>query len=101
MRREQDLRNLGATEAQIQEMLGNTGADEIPVWPENWQALEVFLACSTQWRYITGYGGVVCQGLDYPAVESILRLLKIDNGCEMLNALQVMEIAALPVLNRK
>lgn len=44
---------------------------------------------------------MVYQGLDYAAVESLLRLLKIPARQEVFNGLQVMEIPALKELNRK
>lgn len=45
--------------------------------------------------------GMVYQGLDYAAVESLLRLLKIPDRQAMFNGLQVMEQAALKELKRK
>lgn len=53
---------------------------------------------STQWR-LGAMGGVM--GLDYPAVESVLRMLKIKDKAEMLDSLRVMEIAALEEMNRE
>ena len=60
------------------------------VWRENWPALELFLACSTQWR--TGPGGVI--GLDYVAVRQVMDWLSID-GTELFRDLQVMEREAI------
>lgn len=68
------------------------------VWAENWPAVELFLRLATQWK-IGGMGGFL--GLDYPAVESAMRILRIHNRAEMFDTIQVMEYAALPVLNRK
>ncbi|MEW6314128.1 MAG: DUF1799 domain-containing protein [Pseudomonadota bacterium] len=79
-----------------------TGADVAPecfeVWPENETALTVFLACETQWRFGV-MGGVL--GLDYAAVESVLRLMKIEAMPQLFGDLQSMERAALEELNRR
>lgn len=56
------------------------------------------MAVQTQWR-IGGMGGFF--GLDYSAVEAAIRMLEIDNPREVFAKIQVMEFAALPVLNRK
>ena len=42
--------------------------------------------------------GVIYQGLDYTAVESVLRTLKIRDRAEVFNGVRVMEAAALEVL---
>ena len=43
---------------------------EFELMPENLKAYELFLACSTQW--ICGMAGPV--GLNYPSVESVMRM---------------------------
>lgn len=47
-------------------------------------------------------GQVLWHGLDYPAVEVVLRLrgFKGKNAMEMFEGIQVMEAAALPILNK-
>lgn len=47
-------------------------------------------------------GQVLWHGLDYPAVEVILRLrgFKGKKAMEMFEGIQVMEAAALPILNK-
>jgi len=69
------------------------------VYSENWQILELFISLTTQWRMHLGIGGVVFQGLDYIAVESVMRMLKIKAKAEVFNGLQVMEKAAMEILN--
>ena len=50
----------------------------------------------TQWR-VSGMGGAV--GLDYQAVDVVMRRLRIEDGDgELFAGLQVMEIAALKAL---
>ena len=88
-------------------------ADEQPersfeVWPENWPAVELYLACCTQWRCVAAPEGtagmvsaiwsrIVCTGLDYTAVEATLRMRRIPRRkhSELLYDLQAMEHAAL------
>jgi hypothetical protein len=67
------------------------------VWPENWPAVEMFLRCQTQWR--TTMNGLL--GLDYGAVAWILRLYEVEDPRALLEDLQVMEAAALMILNER
>lgn len=69
------------------------------VWAEHWPALETFLACRTQWRVIAGMGGAVHQGLDYPALESVMRMQGIEDTAERLAQVQLLEAGALEALN--
>ena len=68
------------------------------VWPENLRALELFIACRTQWRF-GPQGGVL--GLDYQGVAALFRMKRVKDQDAMLADLQVMEAAALEVLNEK
>ena len=66
------------------------------MWPENRAALEVFLAMRKCWRF-GALGGVF--GLDWPNVESRMRLMKVKATPELIADLDAMEDAALPLLN--
>lgn len=73
-----------------------TAADQEPdfeVWPENWTAVRVFGALQTQWR--VGFAGPV--GLDYTAIEPVLRLMVIPKSqrSALFEDLQIMELEAL------
>lgn len=59
------------------------------------------MGLKTQWRYLAGMGGAVCLGLDYPAVAATLTLqvFKKRERRRIFSGLQVMEEAALPILN--
>ena len=70
---------------------------DFEVWEENWPAVEMFLRVQTQWR--TSMSGVI--GLDYLAVEWMLRLYGVEDQRSMLEDLQVMEGAALTLINKK
>jgi len=54
------------------------------VFHENWRAWCLFLACATQWRRETVFAShmkkpvVITHGLEYPAVESVLRLRGVN-----------------------
>lgn len=79
-------------------MLADDANDVCEVWPENRQALEVFLALQTQWR--TGaLGGVL--GLDYTALEAVLRMMQVTDQPTMFEDMQIMERAALEELSKK
>jgi hypothetical protein len=67
------------------------------VWPENWDTVEMFLRLQTQWRI--GMGGPI--GLDYSAVEWLLRLYEVKDQRALLEDLQIMEGAALAAMNRE
>ena len=67
------------------------------MWEENWPSVEMFLRVQTQWR--TSMSGVI--GLDYLAVKWMLRLYGVEDQRSMLEDLQVMEGAALTLINKK
>lgn len=70
-----------------------------PVWPENWAALLFFLGLHTQWRSHLGMKGLLYLGLDYTAVESLMRIEAVKNRKAMMADLKVMEATALVILN--
>ncbi len=71
--------------------------EDFEVWPDNWPAVEMFLRCQTQWR-TTSAG--VC-GLDYTAVLAVFRLYEVEEPTTVLENLQVMEAAAVKILNKE
>ena len=74
-------------------------ADIVEVWPEHWDAVRFFLRLPTQWRY--GMSGR--PGLDYPAVMSLLAPMRLPQAKadEILESVQVMEMAALEAMSKK
>ena len=74
-----------------------TTEDDFEVWPENWDSIMAWVACETQWRALTGLCGLFWLGLDYPAVDVVLR--RREAPAIVFNDLQHMERAALAVLN--
>lgn len=65
----------------------------IEVWPDNLQAVNLFITLSTQWR--TGSSGVV--GLDYNVLYQKMDRLKLssDRYDDLEEEIRVMEGAAL------
>lgn len=71
----------------------------VEVWPENWQAFDLFRWASTQWR--VGMSGPT--GLDYsPLLHKMDRMkLKPDEYDELEADVRTMEFAALEAMNTK
>lgn len=65
------------------------------VWKDNWPSLCAFLSVETQWRVIVAGSSMIWLGLDYSAVDVVLRRQKLDD-C-VFEDLQDMEQAALAV----
>lgn len=74
---------------------------ECTVWPENEQAVRVFIALRRCWRIDSMAGQVL--GIERPAIESTLRLMSIKKKRrqQIFDQIMIMENAAIPVLNRK
>ncbi len=70
-------------------------AQDFEVWPDNWSTVQMFLRLQTQWR--TTMSGVV--GLDYAAAQWVFKLYEVDDPRSLLEALQVMEAAAMGKMN--
>ncbi|SJN09861.1 hypothetical protein CZ787_02415 [Halomonas citrativorans] len=66
--------------------------------PENWDAVQIFLRCSRQWRF-AGMGGPT--GLDVQAVISVISLYRLppEQQLERLDQVQLIERGALSVMN--
>lgn len=65
------------------------------VWPENWPSVTAFLGCQTQWRTEAIKDRIVMLGLDYGAVEIVLRRFKSPD--HVFDDVQFMERVALTV----
>lgn len=77
--------------------------DCFEVLPDCWPALDLFLALQGQWRVVAGFGGVFYQGLDYPAVESLLRL-KVSGKkkrAQRFDEIRLIEQGALKTINEQ
>jgi hypothetical protein len=71
------------------------------VWEDNWEVVCVFIDLATQWQVISGMGGVAYQGVNYLALEAVLRLRQIEPVLwpDLFQGIRIMERAALPLLN--
>lgn len=77
---------------------------DFEVFEENWPSLLFFISLKTQWVIaLGGMGGAVYIGLNYPAVEAAMNLKQIPKKerPSLFHDLQVMEEAALEVLNKQ
>lgn len=63
------------------------------VMADNWQSVCTFLACETQWRVVAGFAGLIWLGLDYTAVDMVMRRSGVPDP--VFEDLQVMEAEAL------
>jgi len=70
------------------------------VLPENWPALELFLACATQWRY-KPMGGV--SGLDATAIAAVMAMHQVPPAeqRDRLAEVQRLERGALEAFNNR
>lgn len=82
----EDLKSFG-----LDEELADPERDDFELFPENWPAFCVFVGCSTQWRMSDGQP----VGLDYPAVESVMRVYGVDDARENFERIRILESAAL------
>ena len=71
--------------------------DNFEVLPENWEAVQMFMRCQTQWR--VGMAGPI--GLDYGAVNWLLRLYEVEDQRSVLEDLQTMEAAVLVTMSKR
>ncbi|SFJ00272.1 DUF1799 domain-containing protein [Nitrosomonas sp. Nm34] len=90
--------------AEWQDQLEEEGDDDdglFAVWPENKQAVHIFIALRRCWR-VDGMTGHYF-GIDRPSIESTLNMMRIKRKKQqvILESLMIMEDAALPILNRK
>lgn len=77
---------------------------DLPVWRDNWPALEWFLMAATQWRrshLATPAGSAtVYSGLDYGGALAALTLSGREPSAGLFEDLRVMEYAAMQELNK-
>lgn len=97
---ERDLAVLGLRLEREEE---DRAPESFAVWPENWDALELFLACDTQWRVVQGMGASRVLGFDYQGVEIVMRHVgtKRAERTKRFAQLQVMERAAANAMNAR
>jgi hypothetical protein len=67
----------------------------LEVMAQNIASFRVWKACETQWRVISGMGGTAWLGLDYNAVDVVLRRAAVAEPDEVFADLMDMEAEAL------
>lgn len=73
---------------------------DFEVLDENWEVFNLFVRLQTQWNISAGIGGVIYHGLKYEVVFQFFDLYSVGDRAEAFESLQVMELAALPELNK-
>ena len=77
------------------------GEAAFEVMRANAEAIEAWLACDTQWRCLAGpTGALLWLGLDYGAVDVVLRRGKWADPDRLFADLQMMEGTALGEMNK-
>lgn len=71
--------------------------DDFWVHPDNWDAVRLFQASRTQWRY-AGMAGVRV-GLDYSAVQVVAGAKGIKMAAETFEGLQILEAESLRIFS--
>ncbi len=85
---------LAPVQAEIARLSAEADCD---VHSDNWEAVMLFNALSTQWHLAGGLAGAARVGLSYPAAEAVMRLhgVPAKRRAALFADLQVMELAAL------
>lgn len=65
--------------------------------PANWDSLRAFLAVETQWRVTATFSALIWLGLDYVAVDLVLRRRNAPDA--VFADIQIMESEALAAFN--
>lgn len=71
------------------------------VWPEHRQALELYLACESQWQPILGgMGGLVWRGAQWVNVAQAMRFMRVpaQDQPALWEQYRVMEREAMTIL---
>lgn len=71
--------------------------EQCEVFDSNWEIVMMFIRLQTQWT--TSMNGVI--GLKYEVLEWLCRIYLIEDQTSMLEGIQVMEAAALKILNKQ
>lgn len=74
--------------------------EPVEVWPENWQAVEVFDALGTQWA-VAPSGKAI--GLRYEAMPLVMRIHAVApaDRRQVFEDVRVMENAVLTMINKR
>jgi len=70
---------------------------DISVWPENWEAVQVWARSQTQWR--VGMAGVI--GLDYAGLNVVMDNMNVTDKPDTFDRIQVLESATLKAIEEQ
>lgn len=73
-------------------------SDACLVWPDYWEACEVFVMSSTQWR-LSATGTLL--GLDYTAVHAVMIMLGVSDHRECLSLISEIEREVLKLTHAR
>lgn len=102
----QDMKAMNAPAEVIEAFLQQEKPEDehCKVLPENWDAVNLFNQMGTQWRssLVAVKGGFmsVRTGLDYTALEALMRMMGTHHKSDVLTRIQIMESAALEEMNK-
>lgn len=93
-----DVKAFGMTLPPAQQARVDAAAENaMDIADANWPAVTVFLHSTTQWR--VGMAGAT--GLDYTAVEAVMRMLGIDGSADALSRVTIVEQEVLKQWQRQ
>lgn len=94
---------MGAPDDVVQAAKAQAVETDCQVFPDCWQAVELFLTLQSQWRIAVGAGGAIYQGLDFAAIEPSFRLLNIKktDRAQLFKDLVLMSDEAASVINQR
>ena len=100
-----DLAIMGAPADVIEQFKQEQSEDDaFGIFPENWVAFGLFMQLDTQWRTrLMPFGqGFISRssGIDYTALESLMRMLRIKKVKDTFERIRIMETAALEAMDQ-
>jgi hypothetical protein len=81
----------------IEDLRCQRKARDFEIWEDNWEIVAMFMRMQTQW--IVGFSGAT--GLNYPSLEYLCRLYSVKDPVTVFEGVQVMEAAALTIMNEQ
>lgn len=100
---ELDLIKAGVSPEAAQMFLPAATLPEVfEVLPENWETVQVFEACASQWRWVSGMT-IARTGLDYTAVAAVMHMMGCPRGerAGIFDGIRLMEVEVLQVWSAK
>lgn len=105
-----DLKKFGVTDDEIKRLQGeDQKPDRVPefaLWPENWRAIQLLDAMSTQWRSLVGTASILWLGMDYAALDAVEKRIAKHPEAEdpepsvLFNQLRLVEQVAIQIKNK-